>query len=223
MASTQTKPTLGYWKIRGLAEPIRRLAAYLKIDIDEKQYTSMEEYQKDVPTLKLEFTNLPYLFDGETGVTESDAIMVYLVTKSGNMKLLGKTPTDTYMVAGAFKDIHRDTTMLCYSSKTVEELKKALEEKYQSRRFVNFLDKLEARLAKGDFVLGELSYLDFSIAEFIEKQLVMDEEIGTKTVSGRPVLKSYVERFVNLEGVKEYVASERALKRPYNGWVAIWH
>ena len=32
------KPTLGYWKIRGLAQQIRYCLAYLGVDFDEHQY-----------------------------------------------------------------------------------------------------------------------------------------------------------------------------------------
>lgn len=32
------KPVLGYWKIRGLAAPIRYLLEYLKVEYEDKQY-----------------------------------------------------------------------------------------------------------------------------------------------------------------------------------------
>ena len=32
------KVTLGYWQIRGLAQPIRALLVYLKVNFEDKQY-----------------------------------------------------------------------------------------------------------------------------------------------------------------------------------------
>ena len=38
MTPTTEKPTLGYWKIRGLGSQIRYEMVYLGIDYDEHQY-----------------------------------------------------------------------------------------------------------------------------------------------------------------------------------------
>ena len=41
-----SKPIIGYWKIRGLAEPIRLMLTYLGIDFEDKHYvrTGPPEY-----------------------------------------------------------------------------------------------------------------------------------------------------------------------------------
>ena len=61
----------GYWDIRGLAQPTRMLAAYLKAPLKDELYAVGEapEYNRDSwlsvkPTLGLDFPNLPYLIDG---------------------------------------------------------------------------------------------------------------------------------------------------------------
>ncbi len=89
------KPTLGYWKIRGLASQIRYEMVYLGVDFDEHQYE-----QGDAPdfdrsswlnvkeTLGLQFPNLPYLLDGNFKLTETNAIMKYIANKFGP-QLLG--------------------------------------------------------------------------------------------------------------------------------------
>ena len=69
------KPTLGYWKIRGLAESIRYQLAYSNVDYKEEVYE-----QGDGPDFSraswtdvkfeqgLEFANLPYFKDGASRV-----------------------------------------------------------------------------------------------------------------------------------------------------------
>ena len=97
--ATANKPTLGYWKIRGLASQIRYEMVYLGVDYEEHQYE-----QGDAPdfdrsswltvkeTLGLQFPNLPYLLDGNMKLTETNAIMKYIANKFGP-QLLGSDPT----------------------------------------------------------------------------------------------------------------------------------
>jgi len=72
--TTKTTPTLGYWGIRGLAEPIRLLAEYVGVAYTNKKYTSYEEWTADKFSLGFDFPNLPYWVDGSVKITESDAI-----------------------------------------------------------------------------------------------------------------------------------------------------
>lgn len=61
----ENKLVLGYWPIRGIAQPIRFLLEYLEIPYEEKRYTDHEEwFNKDYTTFGHPFTNLPYLKDG---------------------------------------------------------------------------------------------------------------------------------------------------------------
>ena len=50
-------PVLGYWKIRGLAQPIRLMLGYLDIDFEDKMYevTDGPEFSRDA-WLKEKFT-----------------------------------------------------------------------------------------------------------------------------------------------------------------------
>jgi glutathione S-transferase len=73
-----TKPTLGYWKIRGLAAPIRYVLNYLKVDFNDVMYEQGDAPDFNIEcwtsvkfTLGLEFANLPYFIDGDVKITES--------------------------------------------------------------------------------------------------------------------------------------------------------
>jgi glutathione S-transferase len=73
-------PTLGYWDIRGLAEPIRYLLKYAGVKFNDKRYefgpgssmTELESIRKnwspDKFNLGLDFPNLPFYIDGDLKV-----------------------------------------------------------------------------------------------------------------------------------------------------------
>ena len=91
----EAKVTLGYWQIRGLSERIRMLLEYVGIPYDEVKYTGETRdkwFSEDKPELlkKNAASNLPYLLDGDKVISESDAIQIYIVHKSGKLELLGR-------------------------------------------------------------------------------------------------------------------------------------
>ena len=71
---------IGYWDIRGFAEPIRMLLKHLNIEFEETRYGFGNESGASFPhrdewlaekfTLGLDFPNLPYLIDGDFKMTE---------------------------------------------------------------------------------------------------------------------------------------------------------
>ena len=75
-----SKPTLGYWNIRALAQPIRYLLVIAEVDFIDKRYPfgegntfaeieSIGKYwRQDKENLGLDFPNLPYYIDGDVKV-----------------------------------------------------------------------------------------------------------------------------------------------------------
>ena len=135
MPTTTERPTLGYWKIRGLASQIRYQMVYLGIDYDEHQYEQGDGPQYDHSqwhsvkyTLGLDFTNLPYLIDGEYRITETNAIMKYLASKYGPY-LLGKNPAEkgyVEMLSTQLAELKTALTIPCYTTGDRQGISKSL-------------------------------------------------------------------------------------------------
>ena len=92
-----TTVTIGYWRLRGLAQPIRLLLAYTETPFQEVVYDFAEKqrwFDEDKKNIGFDFPNIPYLIDGDLKLTESSAIMKYLVKRSGKNELLGKNLQD---------------------------------------------------------------------------------------------------------------------------------
>ena len=85
--ATMTEPcTLGYHKIRGLGAPCRMLLCFSGEPFYNKAYAGdlkEEWFAKDKPALvaRNSYINLPYVIDGDTVVTQSNSVLLYLGRK----------------------------------------------------------------------------------------------------------------------------------------------
>jgi len=93
---------LGYWKIRGLAQPLRYLLEYTEHPYQDVMYEqgdapnySVECWTSVKNTLGLDFPSIPYLIDDNqnTKLTDPYAIMIYVATAYAP-ELLGRTPEE---------------------------------------------------------------------------------------------------------------------------------
>ena len=80
MSSSKIK--FGYWKIRGLGEPIRLLLKYAAADFEDEIFECGDapEFSRscwnDVKfKLELDFPNLPYLKDGDVKLSQTISII----------------------------------------------------------------------------------------------------------------------------------------------------
>jgi glutathione S-transferase len=79
-------PTLGYWKIRGLAAAVRMMYYYKAAPFKEVAYgedAAETWFGGDKPVLaaKNSLINLPYIIDGDVVVTQSNSCLLYLGQK----------------------------------------------------------------------------------------------------------------------------------------------
>ncbi|NXH11998.1 GSTM2 transferase, partial [Bucco capensis] len=123
--------TLGYWDIRGLANPVRMLLEYTETPYQEKFYHlgpapayDWKEWTSEKEKLGLDFPNLPYLIDGSTRLTQSNAILRYIARKHN---MCGETEEEKQLVdmlENHFMDLRMNFAHLCYSP-DIEKLKPA--------------------------------------------------------------------------------------------------
>ncbi|XP_062570302.1 glutathione S-transferase Y1-like [Saccostrea cucullata] len=211
-------PSLGYWKIRGLAQPIRLLLNYVGEEFDDVQYEQGDapEYSRDAwlsvkDTLGLAFPNLPYYIDGDIKITQSNTILRYIGDKHN---LLGKSAhekVDCDMMVENAMDFRNGVVRLCYN-RDYEKLK----EDY----FNNVKDKLksfESFLGSKPWFAGEnITICDFPMYELLDQHKLMKPGI----LDDFPNLVKFTERFEALPKIKAYMASDKFMRRPVNNKVA---
>ncbi|XP_037079986.1 glutathione S-transferase Mu 5-like [Pollicipes pollicipes] len=209
---------LGYWNIRGLAQPIRLLLEYTGEKFEDKKYQCgpPPDYDKscwfDVKEkLKLDFPNLPYLIDGDTRITQSNAIVRYIGRKHD---LLGKTEPERVRVdimENQSMDFRNGLVQLCYNP-NFDDLKDGYLKKVKSaiERFAKFLGDHEW------FAGGNLTVVDFVMYELLDQHRLLDASL----LEPHDNLKKFLHRFEELDAIKKYMASDRFMKSPLNNVAA---
>ncbi|TNV75811.1 hypothetical protein FGO68_gene7312 [Halteria grandinella] len=218
------KLIIGYWDIRGLAQPIRYLLEYLKVDYEDKKYPLGEapDFSKEAwfsvkQTLGFDLPNLPYLIDEETGVkiTESHAIYRYICNKH-NPDLLGKTlqeKANVDMFMSYVQDIRNATYVHSYETGDLAALSKIGFEKFEP--IAKYLAKVDGKFLPGGDQVSIADFLLFEQIDMFDYFTSLEEK--TSLTGLYPVLGQYYKKMANLEGLKEYLESDRCLKVLYNG------
>ncbi|UYV81730.1 GTF2IRD2B [Cordylochernes scorpioides] len=199
-------PIFGYWNVHALAESIRLLLHHVGEDFEDKRYQfgpnrERTEWLKVKHTLGLDFPNLPYYIDGDIKITQSKAILRYLARKHG---LAGKNETEQWkldMLEQQIVDLAFPVSAraIFYSGKTVEKYS----EKYGETAPTN-IKLLADYLEDKKWLLGDrLTYVDFQTYDALYCHKVLLPHI----LDPHSNLQSYVARFEELKGVKEYIAS----------------
>ncbi|KAF2363241.1 Glutathione S-transferase C-terminal [Trinorchestia longiramus] len=207
-------PILGYWDIRGLAQPIRLMLEYTGTKYEDKYYVCGEAptYDRsswmDVKyTLDLDFPNLPYYIDGSVRLTESDAIVRYIARQHD---LLGSTDDEKYradMVASVLNDFRSAFVRLCYGSDF--ETNKVAYLKTLPTKLKLFSDFLGSR----KWLAGEnITFPDFVAYEMLDQHLIFEPNC----LEEFPNLLAYHKNFESLEPIKAYLASSRCIKKRLN-------
>jgi glutathione S-transferase len=80
------------------------------------------------------------------------------------------------------------------------------------------LRKLAGLLGNKNFIAGELTWFDFTLADLLQTLVLLDGEL----LKGFPKLEEYYLRVWGLPSLKEYFGSERFRERPCNNYTAAW-
>jgi len=223
--------TLGYWRIRGLAQPIRSLLVCADVPFSEVRLgvfpdgTLMNEDEEDKDweqirsTLETPFPNLPYLIDESVSppiqLTQSNAILRYLARR---FDYYGGSEPERVEI-----DVLQDEAYDFRNQiiKTAYTLGDAYTEAYDSftRNIVpKYLDRFEGYLAARNnnrfFVGDQLSLADFVLYELLWQMTQMVPLSISE--SNRPMLFAYLQHFESIPQIAAYRQSDHYIERPIN-------
>ncbi|CAG2105612.1 unnamed protein product, partial [Medioppia subpectinata] len=211
----------GYFKVRGLAQPIRLLLKYAGVKFTDKYYsmgsTSEEAIKEDWAnkkfTLGLDFPNRPYYIDGSVKLTQSTAIMRHLARKHGLVATdeTGLTRQDVFeqqladIKSGYIKVVH---------SKDVETEKA----KYVAEVLPQQLDSLSRFLGTRLWFTGNhINYVDFLAYEI----LFRFRQLSAENVDKHQNLVQLYNRFESLPAIKAYINSpENGTGQEFTGFTS---
>lgn len=211
-------PTLCYWDIRGLAQPIRLLLEYTGTEFEDKKLSCgpAPDFEKSCWfdqkfSLGLDFPNLPYYKDEDVSITQSNVILKHIARKNNLAGSTVKEQALADMAADQIMDLRNGFVGLCYNSNHAD-LKG------------NYLAGLPAKLKAFSEFLGtkswlvgeQLTYPDFHLYEMLDQHKLFQPDC-LKEFSN---LQSYCERFEKLPAIEKYMRSDRFLKAPINNKMA---
>ncbi|CAG9314994.1 unnamed protein product [Blepharisma stoltei] len=215
------QPILGYWEIRGIAEPLRMLLAHFGVAFEDKQYTfgpapgfDKSNWLNVKETLGFDFPNLPHFIDENIKLTESLAIYEYICAKY-NPSYLGNTIAEkayAAMITGVLKDFNSPIGMATYSQDAATLLPQALEsQKPVLARFVKYLE------GKTFLVGDHPTYVDFYFYESLDRL----DAIDPSYLAGiSPIFAAYKSHIRSLAHVEEFVTRPNRphFQGPAFGW-----
>ncbi|XP_050812413.1 glutathione S-transferase Mu 1-like isoform X3 [Gopherus flavomarginatus] len=212
--------TLGYWDIRGLAHAIRLLLEYTGTAYEDKMYSCGEapDYDKsqwinEKEKLGLDFPNLPYLIDGKTRLTQSNAILRYIARKH---KLCGETEEEMLrvdMLENQAMDFRMSLVMIAYNP-DFEKVKPGYLEQLPEK-----LKLVSQFLGKRKWFAGEkITFVDFLMYDILDQNRMFEP----KCLDQFQNLKDFLDRFEALEKIAAYMSSSRFMKTPINNRMAKW-
>jgi len=212
---------LGYWKIRGLAQPIRLLLEYCGESFTDKLYnfgstpeTLRSEWLKEKQTLGLDFPNLPYYIDGDVKLTQSVTITKYIAHKHNLCGETDKEKIRVDMCAMECVDFRNGLSRIVYND-DFENLK------------VAYLKELPAKLKEFDCFLGShewfgggahLTYVDFMMYETLDVHRLLQKNCLVSFKN----LTNFLARIEALPAIKKYMSSDKFMSHPINGKPAKW-
>ena len=213
------KPTLGYWKIRGLAQACRIQLAHAGVDFEDKMYEVHVKAEggfdtsewTDAKATMTGFPNLPYIKVGDFCISEAVAVHRYIASKY-NPATLGSTPQIAGVADQVYSVLHalrfNKCTMGCYTHGDREKIMADCKAD---------LDKFAAHMADGKHYLAgnELTWVDFIGYEAVEVFQWVSEG---KFFDMYPCFKEYHARIAAEPKVAAFLEAQAPL--PWNNKMA---
>jgi len=214
---------LGYWKLRGYYAPIQYLLACSGTDYEEKIYEfggELNDPNFAMPwfrvkeTMGLDFSNLPYLFDENTKLTQSVAILKYLARKLGYLGVPDNASpaqiAKMEMIEGYLCDLRVSYIGYATGNPLIDL---QFPEGFPAGT-VRMLKPMSKLLGDQSFLQGEkVSYLDMFFFECLDVFKLLNPECCA-TISN---LEAFHQRMKNIPKLKEFLESDRCIKWPVWG------
>ena len=222
-----TVPTLGYWDIRGLAEPIRYLLKYAGIQFNDKRYefgegTTLQERESiqknwtpEKFTLGLDFPNLPYYIEGDVKITQSLAILRYLGRKYGLVATEEKSLARQDLAEQQIQDIKTHFIWGFLLNKTDYEKNKEI---FLRETLPLQMELLSKFLGDNEWLVQNLTYVDFLAYETLDWL----RQYSPENVLKFDNLAQYLKRFESLPAINAYINSDEFKSWPIFGPVLSW-
>jgi len=203
-------PVLGYWPIRGLAQPIRFLLEYTDTKYEEKRHERGHSgWSSEKFNLGLDFPNLPYYIDGDIKLSQSTAIIRHIARKN---ILMGTTDQEKARVDLAecqltdFRNAYTSSVIYGPNYDTVKP---------------NYLKELPGKLTLFSNFLGtypyfggkNLSYVDFMVYDMLDQHKAFSPGCLDKF----PNLEQFTKRIEALPKIPAYMRSSKFIDLPHNG------
>jgi glutathione S-transferase len=201
--------TFGYWHLRGRGAIPRLVLEYTGTKYDEKRYVKPEEwFGGDKNSIGFDFPNLPYLVDGDFKLTETRAIVLYVIRRSGHNELLGKDVKQQAtqgMIGGVVEDVNKAIVELVFNP----DYETVKAEKFKGLTYK--LDHLKAFLGTQEWLAGFFSVADFTFYETWNyiRGIFPEESKAYESFN------AHHDRFEAVPQIKAYLASDRNIKAPY--------
>ena len=220
-------PTLGYFNIRGIAQPIRLLLNYIGVEYNDKRYefgpghsmadkeSLTKHWTADKSNLGLDFPFLPYYIDGDLKLSQSMAILRYLGRKYGLSATDDETMARQDMVEQQISDL-RMTFMMQMSMNWTDDKDQQLKNITDS--IVPLLQLLEKYLGEKEWLLGQINYVDFLAYETLN----WIRQFSPQTMEKFANLSQYLLRYESLEPIKKYMSSPQFISWPIFAPVIKW-
>ena len=206
---TDDKIHITYWgDLRGTINPVVMLAEFLGLDYELHQipcvfqaYLAQKKRYKDAGE---KFCNLPFLYHKGKYVSETRAIAAYLCQVAGKTELYQgqKDVTEFLQLDGMQYDLFWEVTRWAYRTKTLEEFKAVYSN--VAARWQERLGDLADLVEEREFVFGAPGYLDFQLAETVQKIEAIEKDLDITILSKNEKLTKFRERVYALDQIKAY-------------------
>jgi len=237
--------TLGYWKIQGLASPARMMLVYKGIEFENKMYDviaddkivtgfpgyDLSAWTEEKNNLGLDFPNLPYVIDHETGMnlTSSKSIYRYIarefdigVQSDPDLLVADMVMEQIGQIMGVESPLSRSGPFITlsygdFSGKFSKE-QWAKDKAQYIEELPSLMGSLDGFMANKHFVTGHaISYADFVLyyLTVTHVKLCTLDWFAEKF----PNLAAFHKRFGRLKGMKKWERSPMS-KLPFNNIMA---